>query len=123
MPAGENDAGIEIAGYTLAPQLSEVIQRTEADGFPPRCPVRWLELESGMLQDTTSQAPPALQPASALLSARWREAGADVVTQALRGPPFWSTTEISVCPPLLDATLAAAMALSMSMSMPKAAAP
>jgi hypothetical protein len=35
---------------------------------------------------------------------RWKEAGLDVRTATVAGEPFWSTIEITLCEPLVDAT-------------------
>ncbi|CAN7541178.1 hydrolase 2, exosortase A system-associated [Duganella sp. LjRoot269] len=96
-PADGGDAGTEVAGYRLAPELIEAIKQTDAS-FAPPCPVQWLEL-------ATPPAPPALQPASALLIERWSRAGAYIDAFALDGEPFWATPEITEVPGLLAATL------------------
>jgi len=95
--ADPQEQGAEIAGYLVAPELSDAINQADAATLAPACPVRWLELN----------ATPALQPASALLIERWRAAGAMIEAHALEGTPFWSSAEITTSPALLAATLAA----------------
>lgn len=96
--ADARDQGSEIAGYLVAPELSDAINQIDAATLAPTCPTRWLELN----------AAPALQAASTLLIERWRDAGAMIDAQALQGTPFWSSAEITEAPELLAATLAAA---------------
>ena len=119
---GENrpapEQGNEIAGYTIAAELSEAIRQVDAATLAPTCPVLWLELStalqatvdstnaSGRASGNSVPQEAALQAASALLIDRWREAGAMVDTQALHGMPFWSSAEIIESPELLAATLA-----------------
>jgi exosortase A-associated hydrolase 2 len=113
------EQGTEIAGYMVAPELSAAISQADAATLAPTCPVQWLELnaawpQAGSLADSyaaaaNGQAPQAaLQPASALLIERWREAGTMVEAWPLHGTPFWSSADISESPELLTATLAVA---------------
>jgi exosortase A-associated hydrolase 2 len=100
--ANDGDVFTEVAGYRLAPQLIEAIQRTDAS-LAPSCPVQWLELTTPLAGEPPS--PPALQPASALLIERWSRAGAHIDAFPLHGEPFWSTQEITEVPVLLATTL------------------
>jgi exosortase A-associated hydrolase 2 len=114
------EQGTEIAGYMVAPELSAAINQADAAALAPTCPVQWLELNTppaasdlatSYAAAANGQAPqPALQPASALLIERWREAGTMIEAWPLHGTPFWSGTEISESPELLTATLAVAPA-------------
>ncbi|WP_432377869.1 hydrolase 2, exosortase A system-associated [Duganella sp. P38] len=111
-PVAEQDS--EIAGYLMSPSLSQSIGQLDAAAMAPRCPVQWLELNSGP-QDAPAAAyaraagaPPALQPASSLLVQRWRHEGVQVHAHAVNGEPFWSNAEIGVSAALLAATTAAA---------------
>lgn len=101
------DEQCEVAGYTLAPELAAAINAADAALLAPRCPVQWLELAAPPATADVPATPPALQPASALLVQRWRDAGAVVQTETVPGTPFWNSAEIVECPALLDATLAA----------------
>nr|WP_229262508.1 hydrolase 2, exosortase A system-associated [Duganella radicis] len=110
-PAVEQDS--EIAGYLMAPALSNAINQLDAGALTPRCPVQWMEL-SWPLQDAAADyaaaaggARPALQAASSLLIDRWRSDGALVDAYPLHGEPFWSSAEIGVVSSLLDASNAA----------------
>jgi exosortase A-associated hydrolase 2 len=116
---GAPQQGTEIAGYMVAPELSAAINQADAAALAPTCPVQWLELNAAQPQVdilATSYAaagngqasPAALQPASALLIERWREAGTMIEAWPLNGTPFWSSAEISESPELLTATLAVA---------------
>jgi exosortase A-associated hydrolase 2 len=103
-PAGMSaDAQLEVAGYTLAAELTAAINAADAALLTPRCPVRWLELVApavGGADPAEPPAPPALQAASTLV----------VHTCAVEGAPFWSSAEIIESPALLEATLAATLA-------------
>ena len=100
----------EIGGYLMSPSLSKAIHELDAAKLTPGCPVQWLELNT-RIQDAAEDyataagiSHPALQPASALLITRWRDAGATVHTWSLHGDPFWSSAEIGIVPDLLAAT-------------------
>jgi exosortase A-associated hydrolase 2 len=103
-------AQLEVAGYTLASQLSAAINSADAALLTPCCPVQWLELVTPPIRPVDPVPPPALRAASALLVQRWRDAGALVNTFAIEGQPFWSSAEITESPALIDATLAAMLA-------------
>jgi len=100
----------EVAGYTLAPTLAAAIDAADAALLAPRCPVQWLELATPPIAADEQATPATLQPASALLLQRWRDAGVIVQSHAVPGAPFWNSMEISECPALLAATLAATAA-------------
>ena len=90
-------SALEIAGYHLHPRLADSIS---AIRLPELVPVAkrayWLEV---------SLNPDArLSPASSRVVENWRGTGVRVETQAVSGPPFWSTVEITDCTALLDAT-------------------
>ena len=101
----------EVAGYALAPTLTDAIRHADGSMHAPRCPVHWLELSAPLGPDAAS-ATPALQAASVLTVQRWREAGGLVHTHAVRGLPFWNSTEIVESPALISATLGATIAVS-----------
>lgn len=94
----ESGQNVEIAGYTVSPQLVEGLQKAE---LTPKCPVGnviWLEVS---LREEAS-----LTPASLRFIEQWRAAGAAVDAQVVPGPAFWQTTEIEDAPALIDATRA-----------------
>lgn len=91
---------VEIAGYTLAPDLAQGLDAAEL--APPARPhpnarIMWIEL--------SSRPEPALAPASVKCIERWQAAGWQVDSAVLPGPTFWQTVEIEEAPALLDATL------------------
>lgn len=93
-------AAVEIAGYTLAPELAHGLETAEL--APPARPdlharIVWIEL--------SSRPEPALAPASVKCIERWQAAGWQVESAVLPGPTFWQTVEIEEVPALLDATL------------------
>jgi exosortase A-associated hydrolase 2 len=106
---------VEVAGYRLDPALCaglEAAQLQPPQAMPPGR-LLWLEISSA--------EQPALAPAGAATLAAWRQAGWAVQTQALRGPPFWQTTEIEDAPALLDATTAGLLTPSDAAHAPAAA--
>jgi exosortase A-associated hydrolase 2 len=94
-------ASLEIAGYTLAPELAMAIDGLDAAALAPSgCPVHWLEMIAAPGR--------ALPPAARRIEAGWRAAGADVRVELVCGEPFWATPEIAECSALVDATVNAA---------------
>jgi exosortase A-associated hydrolase 2 len=95
--AGET---LEIAGYDLAPELAAAIDALDPpEKMAPDCPVYWLE--------AVGAAGQALPPAAARVSAEWQRHGVDLDLRPVHCPPFWTTSEITVCQGWLDATMAA----------------
>jgi exosortase A-associated hydrolase 2 len=90
---------LEVAGYALAPELADALDRLELSKIaPPPCPLHWLDV-------VAAEGRP-LTPASAKLVAAWQQQGAELDAQAVAGPPFWGTQEIATCPALLEASSA-----------------
>ena len=87
---------VEIAGYALDPALADGLEQAS---LQPSATGRTLWLEVSTRDD------PALLPASASLVARWKASGHDVAERVVKGPPFWSATEIEEAPELIAATL------------------
>ena len=84
---------LEIAGYELHPELAQAIESLQFASPPPAVKrVDWLEVGAGV------------RPGSQGVVERWKGAGLDVRTATVAGEPFWSTVEITVCEPLVDAT-------------------
>ncbi len=90
---------LEIAGYAVSPALARDLDAAELDleGYPER--VRWLEVGTG---DS-----PELGPAARAKVARWSAGAAKIDARAVRGSAFWQTVEITECPALVEATVAA----------------
>jgi exosortase A-associated hydrolase 2 len=92
---------LEIAGYTLAPELALAIDTLDAATLAPSGgPVHWFEMIAGPGR--------TLPPTASRIEAGWRQAGADVRMELVCGQPFWATPEIAECPALVDATVNAA---------------
>ncbi len=91
----ERGEALEIAGYILSPALAQAIDALDLATMAPACPAHWFEL-------VASEDRP-VPPAAARISALWPAC----VTQAVAGPPFWSTQEVAEAPALLAATCAA----------------
>jgi uncharacterized protein len=95
--AGE---AIEVAGYTLAPELIRDIENAEL--LPPierKAAVAWFELS---LRPDAS-----LSPAAQRHLEHWRAVGYQVAAQVIDGPSFWQTTEVVDAPRLIEATCSA----------------
>ena len=91
---------LEIAGYDLTSELALAIDSlTAPEVMVPAAPVHWFEVVG-----TLGQGPGA---ATNRVAAAWRNHGADLQVHAVPGPPFWTTSEISTSPALLDATTTA----------------
>jgi len=90
---------VEIAGYTLAPELARGLEASELS--PPDRPGHLIWLELSTRPDAT------LSPASSKRLEQWQVAGHAANAQVVNGPAFWQTTEIEEAPALLEATLAA----------------
>jgi exosortase A-associated hydrolase 2 len=90
---------VEIAGYALAPALALGLEAAELalGGYPQD--VRWLEVASGDSPD--------LGPAARAKVAQWAAGGARIEARAVPGIAFWQTVEITECPALVDASVAA----------------
>lgn len=91
---------VEIAGYTLAPDLAHGLDAAEL--APPARPglharIVWIEL--------SSRPDPALAPAFVKCIERWEAAGWKIESAVVPGPTFWQTVEIEEVPALLGATL------------------
>jgi len=87
---------LEIAGYTLSPDLAAAIDQLDASRLAPSCPVHWLEVVG-------AEGRP-LPPAAQRVLQAWQNC--DGRAQTVAGPPFWATQEIAEAPALLDATRA-----------------
>lgn len=98
----------EVAGYQLAPALSDAIGTLDAYRMRPPCPLHWFEaaLAGTPGAATDSQAVLGLPPGSEQLMSHWRGQGATITVHPYAGRPFWSSTEIGECPALLAATAA-----------------
>ncbi|MBB5369840.1 MULTISPECIES: hydrolase 2, exosortase A system-associated [unclassified Janthinobacterium] len=95
LAAGQN---IEVAGYTLAPELVHAIDDIDAARLAPTAPavpVYWLEYSA-----STATLP---APAARLVQ-QWRSEGAQLHIAAFDDGAFWSSAEIMECPQLLQAT-------------------
>lgn len=98
LQAGET---LEIAGYDLAPALALALDALAAPEtlMPPPLTAHWFEVLA-----STAASPGAA--ATRTLDA-WQAQGATLHVHTVSGAPFWATSEISTCPALLDATVAA----------------
>lgn len=95
---------VHVAGYRVAASMAAAIERATLK--PPRHAgkVTWLEVSGRTAAE--------LLPASASAVDRWRNAGCEVDTRVVQGPPFWHSVEIEEAPALIDATLAAMTAVA-----------
>lgn len=91
---------IEIAGYDLAPELAAAIDAAVArNPAPVGMSVDWFDIQA-------DAAAPVL-PATARIADGWRNDGVDLRLHQVEGPAFWTSSEITEAPSLLDATVAA----------------
>ena len=94
---------IEVAGYAVAPELSQGL-----DASTMKAPDRLVAAE---ILETNAQQGGDLSPALAAIAENWRTQGHRVRAHRVQGPAFWQTTEIEDAPDLLPATLSAALQL------------
>ncbi len=85
---------LEIAGYELHPALAAALEQARLLPPPTATAVHWFELT----------ATDALSPASRQVVGQWQAAGLAVTDRAVAGEPFWTTSEISYAPALLEVT-------------------
>lgn len=93
---------VEVAGYMLAPGLSNGLE--SADLSPPvgalgTRRLEWFELSTR--HDAT------MNPISVKAISQWQAIGFEVCSHVVHGPAFWQTTEIEDAPALLEASLVA----------------
>lgn len=96
----EQGEAVDIAGYTLAPDLARGLQ--QAHLAPPQTPgtrrLIWLE--------TSTQAEPTLSLAAERQIGAWHTAGWAVEARAVAAPAFWQQIGTEDAPELIAATLA-----------------
>lgn len=88
---------VEIAGYTVAPDLAYGLERSELALPDNTGRVYWFEL--------SSRPEAELTPAGQKRIHDWQAVGIEVHAQVVTGPTFWQTTEIEDAPALIDTTL------------------
>ncbi len=87
---------VEVAGYTLAPELARGLDNAKLS--PPAHTGRLLWAEVSAMDN------PSLSPASSMALQAWQSQGWQVHSPVLHGQPFWQSQEIEVVPALLDAS-------------------
>lgn len=88
---------IEVAGYMISPQLHRSIVSADLSGFLQdiRNPVCWIEVAS------RPDAPPP-RPAVMTVEALQNDGRRDVQLQTVVGAKFWTSTETTVAPAVMD---------------------
>jgi exosortase A-associated hydrolase 2 len=89
---------IEVAGYTLSAELVRSLRDVSLSQFLPVAGQRIFYLQ--IAAATAGGLGPAAARAVEALSAT----GAQVTAEVVPGDAFWSSTEISICEPLLEST-------------------
>jgi exosortase A-associated hydrolase 2 len=90
---------IEVAGYCLSPDLALPLEQAELMAPPVGSRVHLFEI--------VASARDGASPAAQQRAGAWRAGGIEVTLQAVAGPAFWQTQEITECPPLIHASIAA----------------
>lgn len=93
-----NGQSVEVAGYELAPNLVAGVDNLNlltlgASDLPP---VEWFEVISSEEQ--------SMSPASQKVLVAWEELGIKVNAETVVGESFWTTSEITTIPALLEKT-------------------
>lgn len=95
----DSGQSIEIAGYTISPELARGLEKSELQLPVALCGrVSWFELS--VRENAT------LAPVSQKRIDHWQESGLNVTAVLVHGPSFWQNTEIEDAPELIAATLA-----------------
>jgi exosortase A-associated hydrolase 2 len=91
-------AAVEVAGYEIHPDLAAAVDRCDLTSYAPspHLSICWLEL--------VAEPGRGLGAGSQRVLTAWRERGANVASEEVVGPQFWSTVEIAVAPALIEAT-------------------
>ncbi|MBL8379815.1 MAG: hydrolase 2, exosortase A system-associated [Burkholderiales bacterium] len=89
---------VEVAGYSLSPQVAAGLDAARLSPPPGTGVVGWFEVSGA--------AEPTLSPVSRTATAEWQAAGWQVDARPITGSGFWQTQEIETAPGLLAATLA-----------------
>lgn len=89
---------LEVAGYTLSPELYEAIERIDLGALSPpgHVDVKWLEVALG--------AQGELLPAARKLQEAWAEAGVAATPEGVGGDAFWATQELAHASRLIERT-------------------
>lgn len=95
----EQGESLEVAGYTLHPQLAAELDRARLQ--PSADSVLWLEVTGSGAEEERATS---LSPASQRVVDGWRAKGVQVAVHALPGEPFWATQEIGEAPALIEET-------------------
>jgi len=91
---------LEVAGYELAPELAAAIDAVDAAALAPvGHEVDWF--------DIAASAGRPMTPAASRIIADWQCQGVKIRHHQVVGQAFWSLPEITSCPALTSATLAA----------------
>ncbi len=90
--------GLEVAGYQLASELTAAVEQLELNVLPADAAdqVTWLQVVANL------DSPPPL-PVTRAVEA-FQASGVAVQLEAVTGPRFWSTVEISEAPGLIERT-------------------
>jgi exosortase A-associated hydrolase 2 len=99
----QGGSAVEIGGYLLAPELAAALDRLDAARLAPAAAVDWFEVVAA----PDRPAPPAAQRVAAAWQYKRKDAGKDVCLHTVAGPSFWASQEITECPALVEATVAA----------------
>jgi len=90
---------VEIGGYLLAPDFAAALDGLDANRLAPPLAVDWFEVVAA----GDRPAPPAAQRTAAA----WAAAGPAPRLRTVAGPAFWASQEITECPALVQASVAA----------------
>ena len=89
----------EVAGYPLAPALTQGLEAASLQAPALAARLEWLDVAA------TAALPPT--PAAVPVLKAWAEAGWRTRHQTVAGPSFWQTTEVEEAPALIGATVEA----------------
>lgn len=87
---------IEVAGYTLSPNLVSQLDQLPVETLLPHAPVCWLEVKS--------QSDSPLSMVSQRTIDAWQQQNVEVEARSVGGEPFWATQELAHAPELIKVT-------------------
>jgi len=92
---------VEVAGYDISQAMYNSLIHTKIDDHPPgpETSVHWLHV--------SNMESPRFGIGNERAAAKLASRGAEISTAVIHGNTFWSTTETTICPTLIERTAAA----------------
>lgn len=95
----EAGQAVEVAGYTLSPQLAAGLESSSLENIQ--------HVQRVVCIETATSVETGVSPALSAQLLRWQAVGLEAVGHVVDGPQFWQMQQTSPCLALCDASLAA----------------